>query len=348
MISTADRLTGFFDSTIPAVTVATRTPAQREASRHNGQHSRGPKTAEGKAIACRNSLKHGLFARQCQPPDDFRRLRPAYRRIRAELIAQYRPTSFTEAAEIDALASDMLRAARARGVIEAAMCPPALPSRIDASWRRVPAVEANLKAARHALTALEHGELPLLPQAAAERLGKSLAGLVSVVAADVAAADAEDQGDAPSPAPAGMSPAAAARVAGREAFDAEELRGLRALIATLGQAVKKYQDAGHLTEWLTGHRTVTMPTRNRLIAVLRHKITNTTSWLVGQQEEARPQVERATANKLAALSQDPGRLLLLETYLGRIERGIARAKDRLEQRRAGFVFPKKSQAATRD
>ena len=39
-----------------------RSPAQIEASRRNGARSRGPVTAEGKARASRNALKHGLTA----------------------------------------------------------------------------------------------------------------------------------------------------------------------------------------------------------------------------------------------------------------------------------------------
>ncbi|MFZ1430995.1 MAG: hypothetical protein WAS21_30065 [Geminicoccaceae bacterium] len=39
-----------------------RSPAQIEAARRNGARSRGPVTAEGKAKASRNALKHGLAA----------------------------------------------------------------------------------------------------------------------------------------------------------------------------------------------------------------------------------------------------------------------------------------------
>ena len=54
------------------------TPAQIAANRRNGAKSKGPKTEEGRAVASRNALKHGLTAEQIvlifgEAEDDFMR-----------------------------------------------------------------------------------------------------------------------------------------------------------------------------------------------------------------------------------------------------------------------------------
>jgi hypothetical protein len=49
-------------SNVAASLAALLSPARAEASRRNGAKSKGPKTAEGKARASRNALKHGLCA----------------------------------------------------------------------------------------------------------------------------------------------------------------------------------------------------------------------------------------------------------------------------------------------
>jgi hypothetical protein len=46
------------------------TSRQDEANRRNGQRGKGRKTAEGKAISARNSLKHGLLSREVLLPNE--------------------------------------------------------------------------------------------------------------------------------------------------------------------------------------------------------------------------------------------------------------------------------------
>ncbi len=46
------------------------TPLQDDANRRNGRLSNGPKSPAGKAISRRNSLKHGLLAREVLLPDE--------------------------------------------------------------------------------------------------------------------------------------------------------------------------------------------------------------------------------------------------------------------------------------
>jgi len=347
-----NRMSDYFaDNNVTAAAPVPRTPAQRAASRRNGAHSRGPVTAQGKEIARRNSLGHGLFARIIQPAADFRGLQRDYRRIRQALIEQYRPATFTASAEIDGLASDMLRAARARAIIEAAMKPSAaLPPPVEQAWRRIQPVESKLRHAKRALRALEKRGNPLLLKAAAERLAGDLAETVAGVVGEVAEADAEE-GDgidvAEPPLVTVLTRNQARSLERVEADEAEELRELQDFLGKLGRAVGKYQDKAHLAALLSGQGRLTTADRKRLAVVLQRVITNTGSWLAGQKD-VRWQVTRANNDTLAALAAAPEKLLLLEDYLHRIERSIQRAKDRLEGNRAGFVFRDSRRAATLD
>ena len=48
------------------------TPARLAANRQNALLSTGPRTPEGKAVACQNARTHGLLSRQVLLPDDVR------------------------------------------------------------------------------------------------------------------------------------------------------------------------------------------------------------------------------------------------------------------------------------
>jgi hypothetical protein len=115
------------------------------------------------------------------------------------------------------------------------------------------------------------------------------------------------------------------------ADEAVELCGLQELLKALGAALQKYRQSEYIAEFLMGQRTLRAPDRKRLSAVLRDWIAHTTSWLHGQAD-VRRQVQRVQDETLVGRSGNANNLVLLETYLGRIERTVARAKERLEQR----------------
>src|SRR4051812_33478073 len=80
---------------------ALRTEAQRLASRLNGQKSRGPKTAEGKAVSARNAIKHGLNSASvvlwCEKKEKFLE-------YLEDLTAEWQPETITELELVTALA----------------------------------------------------------------------------------------------------------------------------------------------------------------------------------------------------------------------------------------------------
>ena len=80
---------------------ALRTEAQKLASRLNGQKSRGPKTAEGKAISARNAIRHGLNSASvvlwCEKKEK-------YLEYLEDLTAEWQPETITELELVTALA----------------------------------------------------------------------------------------------------------------------------------------------------------------------------------------------------------------------------------------------------
>ena len=76
--------------------LASRTPAQIEASRRNGACSKGPVTPGGKARASRNALRHGLTAMHHLVLED-EVSRPSWRRWPARMVAETGAVSELEA-----------------------------------------------------------------------------------------------------------------------------------------------------------------------------------------------------------------------------------------------------------
>lgn len=89
------------------------TPKQRDAVRlHNARKSTGPRTAEGKARARRNSLKHGLCAQEIALIiEDSEALQNEF----DEWFAQYEPVGPAEAALVKDIALCQLKLNRCRG-----------------------------------------------------------------------------------------------------------------------------------------------------------------------------------------------------------------------------------------
>jgi len=86
---------------------------QHEANRRNAEHSTGPKTPEGKAAVRLNALTYGLRARSTliagEDPEE-------YRRLWAELVAEWQPQTPTERMQLEQMATSQWLLARvARG-----------------------------------------------------------------------------------------------------------------------------------------------------------------------------------------------------------------------------------------
>ena len=90
---------------------------QIEARRANGRRSRGPKTPEGKAIASRNALKHGLYSHNTLLPGQD----PAeWLGFRDGLVAYLAPIGEAECALAERIAQNAWRQS-SMGAVEAAI-----------------------------------------------------------------------------------------------------------------------------------------------------------------------------------------------------------------------------------
>ena len=87
------------------------TAAQMEANRRNALKSTGPKTEAGKAISCRNALKHGVHTRHLILPFEDEK---EYRRLARTLRQELDPLNLTEALIVENIISAAWRLHRSR------------------------------------------------------------------------------------------------------------------------------------------------------------------------------------------------------------------------------------------
>jgi hypothetical protein len=86
-----------------------RSPLQSDASRKNGALSRGPATPQGKAIAARNSTRHGLHSKSVLIAGEDPAL---YQSLLEDLIARYQPADTQELIYVEQMAAALWRQQR--------------------------------------------------------------------------------------------------------------------------------------------------------------------------------------------------------------------------------------------
>lgn len=152
------------------------TPAQIAASRRNGAKSKGPKSEEGRAVASRNALKHGLTAEQIvlifgEAEEDFMRfhddMRAAFAPADAveERLAEHavlcawrlRRAYRAEAASMNSKLAEIYETRKERGTHKNWLAPPPITS-LGTAWdvETISRYEvANERALHRALMMLE-------------------------------------------------------------------------------------------------------------------------------------------------------------------------------------------------
>ena len=123
---------------------------QRRANRQNAQKSTGPKTADGKAHASRNALKHGLLAKDVViTGTDLTESRAEFDAFLADLCSELRPQGLIEETLVERIATCYWRLRRVQrfevGAIRSAL------DTGDPDAPDLARIQRKLKGAEHAL-----------------------------------------------------------------------------------------------------------------------------------------------------------------------------------------------------
>lgn len=303
---------------------AVRSPAQVEASRRNGALSRGPRTAAGKAISARNSLKHGIFAKKLMPPGDSREHDRLYDHARAELAKQFDPQTFTDYATIDALAADYVQRARIYQMIEVLQRPPGITLDDVARWHRMHEVRAEIDLLDRAIAELPDGEFACEVEEA-ELLGQAVSKFVDRTLGEAAQAGIRGGRTQPPAEDPAEDPDDDLDV---PIFDDWEIEELEGQLRMIGRFRRRFADASCVMSVLTGGARPKKGELDRLRDILRH-IRETRQQFLALERDVEDRLRRAERRAVAEAAWSPEPLMLLHRYQREIEREIERKIDSL-------------------
>ena len=300
----------------PAAVVRRRppsTPAQQRAARANGRKSRGPRTLAGKARSSMNAVRHALLAKRLVPAADYRQLARLYWDIRTELIEEFKPSTFTNRALVDALAHDYLSMVRARRLIDSLVPAPFICEGDQRCWEQMTGAQHDVELLAALIAQLNTTGVLDINHADAQAMAKLLAESLAQTTADVAQADEEADGGHD------------------DAVQDSELMAGRRLVDKIGPAASHLADADHLCELLSGRRSMDRRDRAglRVLAAYTHDAFQ--RWI----DDHAGLAQRLAAAEMAALrplAAAPEKLLILTRYLARTERAIAEKVRRLNRK----------------
>jgi hypothetical protein len=299
------------DSSEPIPIAASRTPAQREASRKNGARSRGPKTNEGKARSSANAFKHGALAKKITPPCDVRADEQMFQKARRSLIHDLQPQTFSQHAAVDSLAHDYVVLARARAMVEAVFkppVPPLPPGESPEQWDLFQQARKQLRVLESLLAQCESGRRLECSFPDARLIADKLISVTKQLQSEIEEIREEEA--------AGEFPSDEDDIK----VD-EECKRLWAMIEPA--AIKRFLDRKYLVEILSGTRLAVHADRKRFREFLQELRKGVKLRLADLPEFEKAMQLRADV-KESKLAWAPQPLMLLEQYVTRIERSIQR------------------------
>lgn len=274
-----------------------RSAAQREASRRNGQKSCGPITDKGKAFSRRNATRHGLLAKHLMPALDSRDFDELYRRTRKALANQFSPEVFTDRALVDTLAADYVQLARAHRLIEAACMPQATDGNTLREQRR----SKNLL---HQIERFLAGQ-PIGKARDCRRLAERVASLVERIRHEATGDEFEND-------PAKL-----------DGDERQELLDALQRWKRLRPSYRKLKDVQHVAAVLVGEVQPSRVEKSRLQTLLS-EIAADLRRRIATAAAQRLRQDQVLASAEAALAAAPEKLALLQRYATSIERRIER------------------------